>query len=529
MAALTTADVPPDDWPAGDPDDGSGCPAGYAHLSLAEIDELLAAQPEPVPEFGPAGCVPRDGTGGGAGFADGGVLDVLPACAALAGLADRSHARLGALTDDELIGVMRAWRRQTSWAQARELAAIAELARRRPAELLRGEPPMPPGPGGIPAKLSEFLAAEIGMALTLTRVGAECQLDLALALAARPATAAALEAGEIDLRKASVILDAVAPLSGEHAAAVEAAVLPAAPGQTTGELRAAAARIVLKLDPDAVRRRREQAEKGARVECWTDPEGTANLVGRSLPPAEVLAADKRLCQVAAWWKKQIRAAWKRADPHGQQPRPEHGTDLLRARAYLALLLGQPLDTPPADLLPPAKAPAPSADGAPGAGTDDTSGLGTDDAPGPGADDSPGAGDPATPGDMADSDGQHLPAGLQRRPAPATEVGRSDPVAALPPLAGSINLTLPLITLLGLRDNPGEASGYGPLPGDVARALANAAAGHPAANWGLIITDPDGRAVGYGYAPRAKPIRGHPADGWTITLTTQRIANGCHSP
>ncbi|MDR3034392.1 MAG: hypothetical protein LBV78_14980, partial [Kitasatospora sp.] len=57
---------------------------------------------------------------------------------------------------------------------------------------------------------------------------------------------------------------------------------------------------------------------------------------------------------------------------------------------------------------------------------------------------------------------------------------------------------------------------------------------------LIITDPHGRAIGYGHAPRARlargpaprarparghPARGHPADGWTITLTTGRIAPG----
>jgi hypothetical protein len=107
--------------------------------------------------------------------------------------------------------------------------------------------------------------------------------------------------------------------------------------------------------------------------------------------------------------------------------------------------------------------------------------------------------------------------------------RGDPVAALPPLAGTINLTLPLATLLGLADRPGDVAGYGPLHADIVRALATAAAGHPAASWGLIITDPHGQAVGYGYTPRARPIRGHPADGWTITLTTQRIARGCHSP
>jgi hypothetical protein len=61
--------------------------------------------------------------------------------------------------------------------------------------------------------------------------------------------------------------------------------------------------------------------------------------------------------------------------------------------------------------------------------------------------------------------------------------------------------------------------------DTSRALAHAAAGHPAAGWHLIITDPHGRAVGYGHAPRAGPARGHPADGWTITLTTERIARG----
>jgi len=87
------------------------------------------------------------------------------------------------------------------------------------------------------------------------------------------------------------------------------------------------------------------------------------------------------------------------------------------------------------------------------------------------------------------------------------------------------LTLPLATLLGLSDAPGQAAGYGPVDPDTGRALARAAAGHPAAGWHLIITDPHGRAVGYGHAPRARPARGHPADGWTITLTTERIARG----
>ena len=115
-------------------------------------------------EAGPAGFVPRDGTGCGSGFADGGALDVLAAGMSLAGFADEACAAAGALDDDRLIGVLRAWRRLTSWAQARELAMIAELARRRPADRTP-----PAAPGEFPAALSEFIADEVAMALTLTQ------------------------------------------------------------------------------------------------------------------------------------------------------------------------------------------------------------------------------------------------------------------------------------------------------------------------------------------------------------------------
>ena len=59
LAALPDVPPPGDDWP--DPNDDTSCPAEYAHLTFPEIDELLAAQPGPVPEVWPAGCLPRDG------------------------------------------------------------------------------------------------------------------------------------------------------------------------------------------------------------------------------------------------------------------------------------------------------------------------------------------------------------------------------------------------------------------------------------------------------------------------------------
>ena len=78
--------------------------------------------------------------GPGPGFGSGQPFDVLRPGPALAGEADRVHTgALRRVSDEELTGMIRAWRRLSSWATARELGAIAEFARRRPDE--------DPGPG----------------------------------------------------------------------------------------------------------------------------------------------------------------------------------------------------------------------------------------------------------------------------------------------------------------------------------------------------------------------------------------------
>src|SRR5260370_19958508 len=120
-------------------------------------------------------------------------------------------------------------------------------------------------------------------------------------------------------------------LSGLDAAAageVEVGLLTRAAGRTSGQLRAAALRAVFAVDPAAARKRREKAQRDARVEMWREPSGTASIAGRDLPPAEGLAADKRIDALARQLKK------SGAD----------GTlDQLRAGVYVALLTGTPLD------------------------------------------------------------------------------------------------------------------------------------------------------------------------------------------
>src|SRR5487761_1323466 len=482
MAALTAADIPPGDdarW-----DDGTGRPAELAALDGNGWEELLAAAvpvitglraapsgpadpPDPEWDAFPAGFVRRDRSGGGTGFADGGELDVLAGGLALAGFADDAQAGLPRADDDSLVGVIRAWRRVASWAAARELAAVAELARRRPADRT------PPGlAGGFPPVMSEFIPDEVAAALTLTRGAAGAETTLAVDLAGPLApTAALLAGGRIDLPRARVIADGCATLSPAHAAAVQAAVLPDAPGQHTGQLRRALVRAVREADPDACRKQREEAEKDARVDCWPGPSGTATLAGRNLPPAQAIAADRRLGRIARAWQQQGAAG---------------GISLLRAWAYLALLAGNDTTTPPPGLLPP---PAPGAR-----------------QPGPDTDTGP----------LPAGHEQQVPAGL-RRPGPDAD--------GLPPLAAMINLNIPLTTLMGLTGNLGEAAGYGPIDADTARILACAAAGHRATRWSITVTGPAGHALAHGRAARRAPASSPDGTGWTVAVTAEPIAAG----
>jgi hypothetical protein len=214
---------------------------------LAEDPEW--ADPGPAaPEVLKAGRWDRT-RGDGAGFAAGGVIDYLPPGQVLAGLAgDVWSAGLLRLSDDELIGLVRAARRLTSWATAMELEADGDLWRRRLAEERAGD-----------TGAAEHAPDELAAALTLTARAADHQLGLAVALSRLPLTSAALAAGDIDLPRAQVIADELTGLDDTDAAAVEAAIAGAAPGQTTGQLRNSTRRSVQAVDPDAARKRKEAA------------------------------------------------------------------------------------------------------------------------------------------------------------------------------------------------------------------------------------------------------------------------------
>jgi len=327
-----------------------------AGIRAAASDELLALQAASTGRRGPgqpgsARMFPGESASPAAGFGVGLALDLMPGCAGLAlaaGTAAGDDDAFAGAADHELVGVLCAWDRVEAHAAARKLAAIAELIRRRP------EPGCAPeGPAGMPAGWDEFTCDELAAALATSRGHAEGLLTLAQALAARlPGTRAALRDGVISRGKAEIIAWATALLDPAEARAAEARVLGRAGRLTPGGLRAAIARAVIEVAPDKARQRREAAARDARVQRWAEDSGNAALMGRELPPAEVLAADQRITA----WAKALKAAGLDGD-----------MDVLRARAYLDILLGKDSrprqDTPgggpgPAEPDNPAGSPAP---------------------------------------------------------------------------------------------------------------------------------------------------------------------------
>ena len=143
---------------------------------------------------------------------------------------------------------------------------------------------------------AEFTGDEIANALGESRARAYELMGLAGSLDTHlPGTEAALRDGTISLGKARIIAAATAVLDPEEAGEAEAGVLDRAASLTPGGLRAGIARAVMEAAPDKARERREAAARFARVERWAEDTGNAALMGRELPPDEVLAADQLPC------------------------------------------------------------------------------------------------------------------------------------------------------------------------------------------------------------------------------------------
>ena len=177
----------------------------------------------------------------------------------------------------------------------------------------------------------EFTADELRLILAESRGTVEGMLGLARDLEVKlPGTRAAFRDGILRESKVWIIACAARLLDADEARAAEAMVLDRAGRLTPAGLRAVIARAVMEVAPDKARKRREEAARDARVERWAEDSGNEALMGRELPPAEVLAADQKITA----WARQLKKAGL-----------EGSMDELRARAGPARWPGSGRSTP----------------------------------------------------------------------------------------------------------------------------------------------------------------------------------------
>ncbi len=160
------------------------------------------------------------------------------------------------LNGHHLVRVMKAHARLEAHFAAEKMSVMAELAYC---------PPGGPQAGVVRDSVEvEFASTEIGTALHLTRRAADDQLGFALRLRERlPQVWELLHCGDIDVRRAYIIVDGTDHLTEETARDVVDRIVDAAPRLTTGQLRARIRRLSVKPTPG----RRKPV---TRRPCWND-------------------------------------------------------------------------------------------------------------------------------------------------------------------------------------------------------------------------------------------------------------------
>jgi hypothetical protein len=412
------------------------------------------------------------------------------------------------LSDDDLVRMAQSRLRLISHLQAQLLADLRAIGQRCDEVTGRDE-----------AGRRSWAESEVAFAMTWTHYAAGTQLCLAEDCVERlPAVFAALEDGSIDLPKAKVFCDATAGLDTAVARAVVDKVLGEAHKLTTGQLRIRLAKLVLTEDPDVKRRNAKEAVKDRRVWARLTDDGLAELLGLDLPPHRVAAAMERLTAIA-------RAA--KTDGDGRK------LDQLRADVMLDLLVGDGVAaggpiTPATvgqpdqrSLAPVIAAQGPAQPDPGGVPADSRRGVDerSERSHGPGQSAPPVQGGMTPPNpdddDTADPDHAELEAlrsaGFDQlspaRPVSSgtcTRCGYQQPRSAMPgPRRGVIDLQVPLTTLLGLAEFPGDLAGFGPVIADICRQVV---AEQADATWRFSVYDPRGQLIHHGTTRRRPATR-----------------------
>jgi len=394
--------------------------------------------------------------------------DVLRPGPVLAALTEQAVSDVARLTDEQLMGALSAARRLENRAAYLQMLTIAEFGRRREAQAEKARA------SRLRKGLSsgDFPDMELSIELLITQGDAGHLLNDAASLTSRLSnTFAGMAAGSIDYGRAATIVAYTDFLGDADAAHADEILAAAAPGLRPDRLARKAAALEMKLDPEAARLRKERAKQDRRVEVRRERSGNASISGRELPAADVMASKANLDAIAA--------RLRQADAEGT-------LDSLRAWALTELLQGR---DPLRGLAPVSGSSAPAPD-APDPDEADPDEADPDEADPDGSD--PGTCRPNEP--QAD-----VPA-AESTPASASNFSAPPAFAAHPrasaPFPATINLTVPVGTLLGWSSAPTEAGSWGLLDPDDTRDIVRAASRHPRTRWCATIIGPDGTAIAH---------------------------------
>jgi len=256
--------------------------------------------------------------------ADDGSADVLPdgvddLAAGPTLAAFLSTVDLSRLNGHDLVTVLRAGQRQVSHYQAVVYAAMAETAYAVSATTTERS-----------ALPNERAADEIAAAVGYTRRKACNELNTALRLRDDlPEVRSALESGDIDGHKASVICDGTAALKLSAARGVAGKILVFASRLTVGQIGARLRRLCILEDPAHAQARYEKSLERRRLVARPTADGTTHLHISDCAPHLAQAATDRVNRIARSLKTRHES---------------RSVDQLRADVALDLLTGRRIDS-----------------------------------------------------------------------------------------------------------------------------------------------------------------------------------------
>ena len=456
-------------------------------------------------------------------FSQDGTPDAPPPGPELTALLGEAVANLGQLDEGQLLGAGSAARRLRAYAEYLETMTVAEFARRRQEQFesskARGDK--------VRSRDGEYPAEELGFEMTATAYSAAILIDMAQNIVGRlPSTQAGMAAGVIDRDRARVISNATLHLPDELAEIADQVLAKAAPEMRLADLQQKAARLEVRLDPEGVQTRKDQAKRDRRVELRRENSGAASLAGRELDPAEALAGKASIDAEAVRLRNaglpgtlaQIRAMilmdrihqrnpWDRLAPLPKpQPEPGAGCD-----GSCGDCDGSGCDGTCGD----SRDPAASADASQPAGqqtdadqsqsADPDTEAGLPDDP---RHDDPYDLDPYEDGQFPDAgdedeeeDDEGRPAGFAGGPPPGSP---GDQTGSKTPMPALINITVPAGALLGWSNTPADIGTWGLMDAEAVRDLIEAASRHPRTRWCYTLTGQGGEAIAHACARGSHP-------------------------